>query len=45
MKKLLRLTLFALLLGAAVTPTAVGQFDGPPPVCDPATNPDCRPPA
>jgi len=42
MKKLLRLTLLALLLGATITSTSAAQFDDPPPTCDPA-NPDCKP--
>lgn len=41
MKKLLRLTLLALLLGTAVAPTTAAQFDGPPPICDP-TEKDCK---
>ena len=41
MKKLLRLTILALLLTGTVTST-VAQFDDPPPTCDPA-NPDCKP--
>ena len=42
MKKLLRLTLLALLLGITATSTSAVQLDDPPPTCNP-TDPDCKP--